>query len=154
MSTEYRPIDADAVRSALWLSLYGFSNRYQGETAIDGAYQRQLIVSKLTSCDVIYAIKPQASAWQAVPGNLFEVQDFNTEMWINASFAAEVASLGSGETEKRPTDRSGSSPSPSTARSATSTTSSKSCRTTPRATTGQQVFQRDVSGTPVTASHQ
>ncbi len=71
ISTEYRPIDADAVRAALWLTLYGFSNRYQ-----------------------IYAIKPQASAWRGrPPGNYFEVQDFNTEMWFNTSFAAEVAGL-------------------------------------------------------------
>jgi hypothetical protein len=94
MLTEYRRIDAEAVRAALWLSLYGFSNRYQGEIAIDGAYQRQLIMSELTDCDVIYAIKPQASAWQdRAPGNYFEVQDFNTEMWFNTSFAAEVAGL-------------------------------------------------------------
>ena len=94
ISTEYRPIDADAVRAALWLTMYGFSNRYEGETAIDGAYQRQLIMSELTGCDVIYAIKPQASAWRArPPGNYFEVQDFNTEMWFNTSFAAEVAGL-------------------------------------------------------------
>jgi hypothetical protein len=94
ISTEYRPIDADAVRAALWLTLYGFSNRYAGETAIDGAYQRQLIMSELTRCDVIYAIKPQASAWRArPPGNYFEVQDFTTEMSLNTSFAAEVAGL-------------------------------------------------------------
>lgn len=94
ISTEYRPVDADAVRSALWLTLYGFSNRYQGQTAIDGAYQRQLIMSELAGCDVIYAIKPQASAWQArPPGNYFEVQDFITEMGFNTSFAAEVAGL-------------------------------------------------------------
>lgn len=92
--TEYRPIDADAMRAALWLALYGFSNRYQGEPAIDGAYQRQLIMSELTGCDIIYAIKPQASAWRGrPPGNYFEVQDFTTEMWFNTSFAAEVAGL-------------------------------------------------------------
>jgi len=33
MLAEYRRIDAETVRTALWLSLYGFSNRYQGETA-------------------------------------------------------------------------------------------------------------------------
>jgi hypothetical protein len=94
MSTEYLPIDGEAVRAALWLSLYGFSHRYQGEITIDGAYQRQLIMSELTDCDVIYAIKPQASAWRdRAPGNYFEVQDFNTEMWLNTSFAAEVAGL-------------------------------------------------------------
>jgi hypothetical protein len=94
MSTEYRPIDPAAVQTALWLTLYGFSNEYEGETAIDGAYQRQLIMSELTSCDVIYAIKPQASAWRdRPPANYFELQDFNTEMWFNTSFAAEVAGL-------------------------------------------------------------
>ena len=94
VSTEYRPIDVDAVRTALWLTLYGFAPPLSGETAIDGAYQRQLIMSELTGCDVIYAIKPQASAWRAQPpGNYFEVQDFNTEMWFNTSFAAEVAGL-------------------------------------------------------------
>ena len=94
MSTQYRPIDTDAVRSALWLTLYGFANRFDGETTIDGAYQRQVIMSELAGCDVIYAIKPQASAWRGhPPGNYFEVQDFNTEMWFNSSFAAEVAGL-------------------------------------------------------------
>lgn len=94
MSTEYRPIDTAAVQTALWLTLYGFSNEYEGETAIDGAYQRQVIMSELKNCDVIYAIKPQASAWSArPPANYFEVQDFNTEMWFNTSFAAEVAGL-------------------------------------------------------------
>jgi hypothetical protein len=99
ISTEYRPIDADAVRAALWLTLYGFANRYAGETAIDGAYQRQVIMSELTGCDVIYAIKPQASAWRArPPSNYFEVQDFNTEMSFNTSFAAEVAGLRAART--------------------------------------------------------
>jgi len=94
MSTQYLPVDTDAVRSALWLTLYGFANRFDGETTIDGAYQRQVIMSELASCDVIYAIKPQASAWRGhPPGNYFEVQDFNTEMWFNSSFAAEVAGL-------------------------------------------------------------
>ena len=51
-------------------------------------------MSELSDCDIIYAIKPQASAWHArPPGNYFEVQDFNTEMWFNTSFAAEVAGL-------------------------------------------------------------
>ena len=93
-ATEYLPIDADGVQTSLWLTLYGFSHRYEGKTAIDGAYHRQVIMSELSDCDIIYAIKPQASAWHArPPGNYFEVQDFNTEMWFNTSFAAEVAGL-------------------------------------------------------------
>ena len=155
MSTEYRPIDADAVRSALWLSLYGFSNRYQGETAIDGAYQRQLIMSELTSCNVIYAIKPQASAWQASPpGNYFEVQDFNTEMWINASFAAEVAGL---RAARRDDPRGPIRIEPITIHRPLGYFN-YFVEKLPNYTEGyeqaKQVFQRDVAGTPVTASRQ
>ena len=94
--SRYRPIDAAAVESALWLTLYGFDHRYEGAVVIDGAYHRQLIIAELTSCTVIYAVKPQNDAWRAdPPANYFEVQDFNTEMWFNSSFAAEVAALES-----------------------------------------------------------
>jgi hypothetical protein len=92
--TRFRPVDASAVESALWLVLYGFDHRYRGAVVIDGAYHRQLIVAELAGCDVVYAVKPQNDAWKAEPpGNYFEVQDFTTEMWFNSSFAAEVAAL-------------------------------------------------------------
>jgi hypothetical protein len=92
--TEYRPIDGGAVEAALWLVLYGFDHEYDGQVVIDGAYHRQLILAELTTCDVIYAVKPQADAWSGTPpANYFEVEDFKTEMWFNSSFAAEVAAL-------------------------------------------------------------
>lgn len=94
ITTEYRPIDAGAVEAALWLVLYGLEHQYEGEIVVDGAYHRQLIISELSMCDIIYAVKPQSDAWHgAPPSNHFEVQNFNTEMWFNSSFAAEVASL-------------------------------------------------------------
>ncbi len=94
VSSCYRPIDAAAVESALWIVLYGFDHRYEGAVVIDGAYHRQLIIAELTRCSVVYAVKPQNDAWRAdPPANYFEVQDFNTEMWFNSSFAAEVAAL-------------------------------------------------------------
>ncbi len=62
--SRYRPIDAAAVESALWLTLYGFDHRYEGAVVIDGAYHRQLIIAELTSCTVIYAVKPQNDAWR------------------------------------------------------------------------------------------
>lgn len=100
--SRYRPIDADAVESALWLTLYGFDHRYEGAVVIDGAYHRQLIIAELTSCTVIYAVKPQNDAWRAdPPANYFEVQDFNTEMWFNSSFAAEAAALESAPSPPR-----------------------------------------------------
>jgi hypothetical protein len=69
-------------------------HRYKGEVVIDGAYHRQLIVAELTSCDTVYAVKPQSDGWHgAPPANYFEVQGFNTEMWFNSSFAAEVSGL-------------------------------------------------------------
>lgn len=93
-STSYRSIDAKAVEAALWLVLYGFAETYRGETVIDGAYHRQLIVTELASCDVIYAVKPQSDAWAGrPPKSYFDVQDFDTEMWFNSSYAAEVAGL-------------------------------------------------------------
>ena len=92
--TRYGPIDDGAVTAALWLVLYGMDHRYQGEVVIDGAYHRQLIVAELANCDTVYAVKPQSDGWHAAPpANYFEVQDFNTEMWFNSSFAAEVAGL-------------------------------------------------------------
>lgn len=94
ITTEYRTIDAGAVEAALWLVLYGLEHQYEGEIVVDGAYHRQLIISELSMCDIVYAVKPQNDAWHgAPPSNYFEVQDFNTEMWFNSSFAAEVASL-------------------------------------------------------------
>lgn len=94
--SHFRPIDAAAIESALWLSLYGFDHRYEGAVVIDGAYHRQLIIAELARCTVIYAVKPQNDAWRGdPPANYFEVQDFNTEMWFNAAFAAEVAALES-----------------------------------------------------------
>ncbi|MGH3813793.1 MAG: hypothetical protein ACRDUV_15305 [Pseudonocardiaceae bacterium] len=94
ITTEYRSIDAGAVEAALWLVLYGLEHQYEGEIVVDGAYHRQLIISELSMCDIIYAVKPQSDAWHgAPPSNYFEVQDFNTEMWFNSSFAAEIANL-------------------------------------------------------------
>lgn len=96
VTVEYRAIDAGAVEAALWLVLYGLDHQYDGEVVVDGAYHRQLIIFELSKCDVIYAVKPQNDAWHgAPPANYFEVQDFNTEMWFNSSFAAEVAGLRS-----------------------------------------------------------
>lgn len=94
VASSYRTIDAGAVEAALWLVLYGFEHRYQGQVVIDGAYHRQLILTELADCDVIYAVKPQSDAWHAAPpANYFEVQDFTTEMWFNSAVAAEAAAL-------------------------------------------------------------
>jgi hypothetical protein len=90
----WRLIDAEAIETALWLVLYGFGHKYQDKVTIDGAYRRQVILSELTKCERVYVVKPQPTAWVGhPPANYFEVQDFNTEMWFNSSYASERAAL-------------------------------------------------------------
>ena len=88
------PITAEAVQSALWLSLYGFSNLPQPHL-IDGAYDRSCIVSELHKFDRIFVARPLAQGWLETggPSNWFEVQDWQTEMWFSASYKAEVDAL-------------------------------------------------------------
>jgi hypothetical protein len=88
------PITAEAVRSALWLSLYGFRDLPQPHL-IDGAYDRSCIVSELHKFDRIFVARPLAQGWleKGGPSNWFEVQDWQTEMWFSASYKAEVDAL-------------------------------------------------------------
>jgi hypothetical protein len=88
------PITAEAVQSALWLSLYGFRPLPQPDL-IDGAYDRSCIVSELHQFDRIFVARPLAQGWleKGGPTNWFEVQDWQTEMWFSASYKAEVDAL-------------------------------------------------------------
>jgi hypothetical protein len=89
---EILPITAEAVRSALWLSLYGFQNMPSGR--MDGAYHRSCVVSELHVFDRIFVARPLADGWRdRPPANWFEVQDWNTEMWFSVGYKAEVAGL-------------------------------------------------------------
>jgi hypothetical protein len=86
------PITAEAVKSALWLALYGFQNLPSGQ--MDGAYHRSCIVSELHVFDRIFVVRPLADGWRdRPPANWFEVQDWNTEMWFSVGYKAEVAGL-------------------------------------------------------------
>jgi hypothetical protein len=88
-----QPITGEAVRSAMWLSLYGFDHLPQPEL-IDGAYLRACIVSELHSFDRIFVARPLSEGWPgAGPRNWFEVQDWQTEMWFSAGYKAEVDTL-------------------------------------------------------------
>jgi hypothetical protein len=91
--TKILPINAEAVRSALWLSLYGFQNIPNGR--MDGAYHRSCIVSELHGYDRIFVARPLANAWigGALPTNWFEVQDWQCEMWFSVGYKAEVDAL-------------------------------------------------------------
>ncbi|RXF74801.1 hypothetical protein [Hansschlegelia zhihuaiae] len=88
-----RPIDAEAVKAALWLSLYGFDSLPRGQ--MDGAYHRSCIVSELYGFDRVFAVRPLAFGWNETdpPRNWFDVQDWQTEMWFSASYKAEIAGM-------------------------------------------------------------
>jgi len=90
---ELQPITAEAVESALWLSLYGFDHLPQ-PNLIDGVYHRACLVSELHRFNRIFVARPLAQGWAgAGPRNWFEVQDWQTEMWFSASYKAEVDTL-------------------------------------------------------------
>jgi hypothetical protein len=87
------PITAQAVESALWLSLYGFDHLPQPDL-MDGAYHRACLVSELHEFDRIFVARPLAQGWIGkAPSNWFEVQDWQTEMWFSAGYKAEVSTL-------------------------------------------------------------
>jgi hypothetical protein len=90
---ELQPITAEAVQSALWLSLYGFDRLPQAHL-VDGAYYRACIVSELHTFDRIFVARPLAQGWLGKgPRNWFEVQDWQTEMWFSVGYKAEVDAL-------------------------------------------------------------
>ena len=87
-----RPITAEAVRSALWLSLYGFNGLPDGR--MDGAYHRSCIVSELHGFDRVFVARPLANGWVGrMPQNWFEVQDWSYEMWFSVGYKAEVDAM-------------------------------------------------------------
>jgi hypothetical protein len=89
---DIQPITADAIKSALWLSLYGFTNIPGGQ--MDGAYHRSCILSELHDFDRIFVARPLANGWYGkAPANWFEVQDWQCEMWFSVGYKAEVDAL-------------------------------------------------------------
>ena len=90
---ELQPITAEAVKAALWLSLYGFDHLPEPHL-VDGAYNRACIVSELHRFDRIFVARPLARGWRGRgPSNWFEVQDWQTEMWFSVGYKAEVDTL-------------------------------------------------------------
>jgi hypothetical protein len=86
------PITAEAVKSALWLSLYGFASLPHGQ--MDGAYHRSCLVSELHEFDRVFVARPLADGWRGkAPANWFEVQDWTCEMWFSVGYKAEVDAL-------------------------------------------------------------
>ena len=91
---KYLPINTEAVSGALWLYFYGFSRQDNPRGLVDGAYNRQFIIREMHCCDRIYAARPQSTRWLGrLPQNWFETQDFNTELWFNSAYLAEIAGI-------------------------------------------------------------
>jgi hypothetical protein len=86
------PITAETIKSALWLSLYGFRPLPGGQ--MDGAYHRSCIVSQLHDFDRIFIVRPLANGWHGrQPANWFEVQDWQSEMWFSVGYKAELDAM-------------------------------------------------------------
>lgn len=80
----YRPIDAAAIKRALWLFWYGFD---QPKQHVDGAYGRSIILNEATFAGTIYAVKPVNHRWIGpLPKNALEVLDMQTELWLGTSY--------------------------------------------------------------------
>lgn len=91
--TRLEEITPEAVKAALWLSLYGFDGLVNGQ--IDGAYHRSCIVSELRRSRFVFVARPLANGWieHDPPRNWFDVQDWQCEMWFSASYKAEIQGM-------------------------------------------------------------
>lgn len=96
----YRPITPEAVEASLWLFGYGYGRNFEGEVLVDGAYHRQFILSELcegprtSKPGVLYVVRPQNLRWLgSLPGNQFEQQDLQTELFFNASYVEQTSRI-------------------------------------------------------------
>src|SRR6202049_2257977 len=90
--SDVKPIAAESIKAALWLSLYGFENLPRGE--LDGAYHRSCLVSEVHEFSRIFVARPLANGWVGRrPSNWFEVQDWQCEMWFSVGYKAEVDAM-------------------------------------------------------------
>lgn len=87
------PITVEAIKSALWLSLYGFDGLPDGK--MDGAYHRSCIVSELHNFHRVIVVRPLANGWlnTQLPRSWFDVQDWQCEMWFSVGYKAEVDAM-------------------------------------------------------------
>ena len=87
--TKYAKITPDAVRSALWLYLYGFD---EADKRLDGAYYREMILSELCTptIDRIFAVRPLNAEWKGpLPSTFPAGKDLETEVSFNGAYIGE-----------------------------------------------------------------
>ncbi len=87
----YERIDASAVKDALRLFEYGFSD---GSDMLDGAYFRDIILSEIPAAENqikrIAVARPQADAWLGpAPLSWTELRDMQTEISFNGTYIGE-----------------------------------------------------------------
>lgn len=84
--TVYKDIRPNYVKDALWIYQYGFEN----SNMLDGAFYRQIMLSELTLCNVIFVARPINSKWLGkLPSAYIEMEDMKTEVSFNGSYAGE-----------------------------------------------------------------
>jgi hypothetical protein len=87
--TTYARITPDAVRSALWLYMYGFDD---ADKRLDGAYYREMILSELCTptIDRIFAVRPLNAEWKGpLPSTFPAGKDLETEVSFNGAYIGE-----------------------------------------------------------------
>jgi hypothetical protein len=87
--TKYAKITPDAVRSALWLYMYGFDD---ADKRLDGAYYREMILSELCTptIDRIFAVRPLNAEWKGpLPSTFPAGKDLETEVSFNGAYIGE-----------------------------------------------------------------
>ena len=95
---KYTPISTETVGGALWLYFYGFDNapehRLNPLGLVDGAYNRQFIISELHDCDRIYTVRALNTKWlDHPPQDYFDNEVFKEWLWINSAYTTEVAGM-------------------------------------------------------------
>jgi hypothetical protein len=95
---KYVSISTETVGGALWLYFYGFDNapehRLNPLGLVDGAYNRQFIISELHDCDRIYAVRAMNTRWLGhPPRDYFDVESFKEWLWLNSAYTTEVAGM-------------------------------------------------------------
>jgi hypothetical protein len=95
---KYAPISTETVGGALWLYFYGFGNaaerRLNPLRLVDGAYNRQFIISELSDCDRIYTVRPMNTRWlDHPPRDYFDNEVLMDWLWLNSAYTTEVAGM-------------------------------------------------------------
>ncbi len=84
--TLYKNITPPYVKNALWIYQYGFED----SSMLDGAFYRQIMLSELTPCDVIFVARPINYKWLGkLPSAYIEMEDMKTEVSFNGSYQGE-----------------------------------------------------------------